>query len=316
METTPHTVTWTDTGQRAHHLRITPKRLARGSASDLTNVHMMEDDLKGKVPYYLTVSYTNTDQDALLRPTPEDDFSVNGVDGQPGKAVSMFSDGLGTGPSLPDQCGKSGPDKLAPGGTAQVCQIFMLSPKQQPATVSYTDDNGGAVIWQISGDKADAASDVLPAGKTAASVWQDSDNHTVPLSVTPKSVRTGDLSDLSQYDLSADDKKLVPYYVTIEYRNAGSYSLYPDMHESVLLRGASGQEAKALTLLNLNLDGSGNGISQCPEAVPNKEVQPQGTVTECTVHMLPKSDYPLTVVFQGKGSGAQPVTWHAAEGSK
>ncbi|MCQ4045981.1 hypothetical protein ACFOSC_19935 [Streptantibioticus rubrisoli] len=316
MQTTPQSVTWTDSDKRAHHLRITPQRLARGSASDLTHVHLMDDDLKGKVPYYLTVSYTNTDQAALSHPSPESDLSVNGADGQPGKAISMLSDGLGTGPSLPDHCGQSGPDTLAAGGTAQVCQIFMLSPKQQPTTVSFTDDGGGTVIWQVRGDKDDAASGVLPAGKTADSVWQDSDKHPVPMSVTPKSVRTGNISDLSQYDLDADQKKLIPYYVTIEYRNNGKNDLYPDMHEGVLLRGASGQEAKAMTLLNLNFDGSGNGIEQCPQSLLDHMLQPGSTFTQCTIHMLPKGDTPATVVFQGQGSGAQPVTWHATEGNK
>lgn len=317
METETRTATWTDSHNQPHHLRIMPKRLARGSASDLANVHMLGEDVTRMVPYYLTISYTNTDQDTLQSPSPESDLSVIGVDGQPGKAISVSPDVLSTDPSWPGGCGKGGPDRLEAGGTAEVCRIFLFPQGRQPATVSYTDgDDGTPLIWQITGAKDDATTGVLPAGRPANYVWQDSDNHTVPIRVTPKSVRAGSVADLGQYNLSADQKRLVPYYVTIEYRNIGKSELYPDMHEGVVLRSASGKEVSALTLLNLNFDGSGNGIEQCPAPVQHHMLQPQGTFTQCTIHMMPKGDAPATLVFTSQVTGAQPVTWRAADGTR
>ncbi|MFG2226147.1 hypothetical protein [Streptomyces sp. NPDC048644] len=306
IHVTAHQATWTDSGDRVHQLRLTPTRLARGAPSDLAHVRL-DDSLKGLMPYYLTVSYTNTGKSPISAANPESNFSVNGVDGRPGERVSLMSAPLATSSGLPEACRESGSAKLAVGETAEVCQIFMLPKEAQPATVSYQDDADGPLIWKVDGTNASGAG-VLPAGRQAGSVWEDSDGRRVTIDVTPKSVRAGVVADLSRFDLDADEKKLVPYYVTVEYRNTGTHDLYPSMQDGVVLRSAGGRDAKRITLIDIG----GGGVSRCPGALPNKMVAPGRAVTQCSIHMLPKEDHPVTVVFQGQGADAQTIIWRAA----
>ncbi|MET9293639.1 hypothetical protein [Streptomyces sp. NPDC003077] len=310
VETTSRPATWTDDKKQVHELRIAPKSLARGSEADFERVRL-DDDLKGLVPYYLTFTYVNTGKEALHRASLGSEFAVVGADGEPGERMWLMSNPLATSSGLPDQCRKSGSETLAPGASAEACEIFMLAPKQAPTTVSYTDKDGEPVIWQAGDGKATGDTDgVLPAGKPTDGLWQDSHERTVTIKATPKSVKAGTVADLSHFKLSADEKKLVPYYVTVEYRNTGEHDLYPDMQDGVELRGAGGQQARKLLLIDIG----GDGVTQCPESVPYKMVKPDATVVQCSIHMLPKSDRPAVVVFQGKGHGAQPITWHATEG--
>lgn len=311
MRTAPRPATWTGPGGEAHPLRIAPEGLARGSVSDLENVRL-DDDLDGTVPYYLTFSYTNTGKETLRRPDPQDNFSVNGTDGRPGERLVLMANPSATGSGLPKQCDRSGPDELAAGRTAKVCQVFMLPEKQQPVTVSYTDEEGGPLIWEVDGGEDDAGSGVLSAGETAESAWTDSDDRPVPLLVTPRGVRAGAAADLSRYDLDEEEKKLVPYYVTVEYRNRGRQELYPGMQDGVVLWGASGRQARRMTLLDLG--SGGNGLEQCPDTVPEGMVKSLGTVAQCSVHMLPVGDRPAAVVFESRAPGTRSVTWRATDG--
>ncbi|MFD7104000.1 hypothetical protein [Streptomyces celluloflavus] len=310
---TPRAVTWTDSDHKAHPLRVTPTRLARGDAANLEHVRL-DDDLKGMVPYYLTFSYTNTGKAPVSGVDPTGNFSVNGADGRAGQPVSLFrTNPLATSSGQPEECRESGRARLAAGETAALCQIFMLPKDRKVATVSYKDDGGDTFLWDIDGAAAEGnTAGVLPAGRPADSVTQDTYDHAVPVHLTPKGVRTGSLADLDRFDLSAETKKMVPYYVTIEYRNTGKYDLLPSMKDGVVLRSAGGQEAKKMLLLDIG----GPGVGRCPESVPHGMVRPQATVTECSIHLLPKGDRPVTVVFQGKGQGAQPVVWRATGGDR
>ncbi|MFI6088503.1 hypothetical protein [Streptomyces sp. NPDC051218] len=136
-------------------MKIAPKRIARGAAADLKDVQL-DDDLKGTIPYYLTVSYTNTGSSALSEPTPQSNFTITLANGTPGKAISLWnSDTLATEPSspLPEDCDKGGPATLAPGDTTTACQLVML-PKGEPATVAYTDDAGDTLLWKVGDGRA------------------------------------------------------------------------------------------------------------------------------------------------------------------
>ncbi|MGW7485728.1 hypothetical protein [Streptomyces sp. NPDC054786] len=310
MKATPRPATWTGTDHKAHQLRITPTRLARGSDSDLAHIQL-DDEFKGMVPYYLTFSYTNTGKDTVSDVSPERNFSVNGADGQAAEQLSLFrSNPMATDSGLPPECRESGKARLAPGATAAICGIFMLPKGGQPATVSYKDDGGDTLIWRVGGGKGGASAGVLPVGKPADGITTDSRSRPVSLRITPKGVRTGSLADLSRFDLDADEKKLVPFYVTMEYRNSGKYDLLPSMSDGVALRTVGGRTVKKLTLIDIG----GPGVSQCPEAVPHKMVKPNGTVTECSIHLLPKGDAPAAVLFDGEGEGSEPVTWQAPAG--
>ncbi len=310
VQSTEQSAYWTDSDDKAHPLTVAPKSLARGSASDLEKVRL-DDGLKGMVPYYLTVSVTNEDSSTLESPSPERNLSLSTADGTAGKPVQVFSGGgLSTESPLPAGCRKGAPDKLAAKGKAELCQIFMLPKGQEPGSVAYADGDADPVVWKAGDGKGSAG--VLPAGKPADSAWKNSSGKSVPVKVTPKNVREGEVSDLGKFDLDADDKKKVPYYVTFAYRNGGKDKLYPDMQDGVTLRTVSGQETRPLTLL----DFSGSALPQCPKSKPDGMVAPKGTVTQCSVYLLPKSDRPLAVAFAGTGTGAQPLAWKAAPEKK
>ncbi|MGD3106519.1 hypothetical protein [Streptomyces sp. YGL11-2] len=306
MESAARAATWTDTDHKPYPLQLKPTRLARGDQSDLAHIRL-DSGLKGKVPYYLTFSYTNTGKETEKGLYPERNFSVTGADGQAGQQVSLFrTNPLATDSGLPPECREPGKAQLAAGETTAECVIFMLSKGQKPANVSYKDDGGDTLLWQIGGTQGGAAG-VLPANKPADAATTDSERHTVTVLATPKSVRAGSLDDLSRFDLNADQKKLIPYYVTVEYKNTGKYDLLPSMNDSLTLTTVSGQQARKMILLDIG----GPGVAQCPEATPDKMVKPGATVTECTIHMLPKGDPPASLTFRGNGDGAQPVTWRA-----
>lgn len=305
-------IRWSDLKNQSHALRAAPSELARGSEADFKNVRL-DENLKGKVPYYLTVSYTNEGKKRLERPSPERDFALAAADGKAGEVVSVLSSALSKKSGLPKACSKSAPESLEPGGRATVCRIVMMPKNRPPAAVSYAgrDARGNEsdpVIWKAGdGGKGELPSGVLPLKKPAESAVEDAEGRTVKVRATPRSIRAGKPADLSRFKLDARDKKKVPYYVTVEYRNDGSDKLLPQMNQKTELRAVSGQSARRLTLI----DFGGDGVAQCPDAEPDGLVKPKSSVTECSVFMLPKTDSPAALVFTGEGSSAKTVTWQA-----
>jgi hypothetical protein len=314
VESGKRAVTWTDLQHRSHELLAAPSELARGSVADLENVRL-DPKLKGLVPYYLTVSYTNKGKAKLERPAPERDFLIASADGQPGKPISVFSSALSQNSGLPKACSKGAPQSLKPGGTATVCQIFMMSPDLAPAAVSHIGrdadgDETDPVIWKAgrsaSGSgKDELPAEILPLKKSARSAVQDTKQRNVKVEAAAQSIRRGKVADLSRFKLSPDEKGQVPYYVTVRYRNAGSHELLPQMNQKTELRAVSGRSARRLNLI----DFSGGGLAQCPDAKPDSLVKPKASVTECSVFMLPRTDSPASLVFTGEGSAAKTVTW-------
>ncbi|KOG43114.1 hypothetical protein [Streptomyces resistomycificus] len=315
VETTARNATWTFRSA-THQLKVAPKRLARGSAADLADAHL-DEDLKGKIPYYLTVTYTNTGSAALSQPAPQANFTVALADGTPGDAVSLWSSNpLATesGSSLPDNCDKTGPGSVAAGATATVCQIVMLPEGHEPATVAYADDASDTHLWKVGDGKGDDdGGRLLAAGTTGSSSYEDvtTKGVAVPIKVTPKSARAGSIADLGDYDLSDEQKKLVPWYVTLAYRNAGKVKLLPAMDTGVGLRTAGGREIQPVPLLDFSGSAEGEGIDQCRGSVPNTRLEPNSALTLCTIHLLPKGDRPAMISFTGEGKGATTLMWRA-----
>ncbi|MGW4239388.1 hypothetical protein ACWEJP_21645 [Streptomyces sp. NPDC004749] len=306
VASSPQAATWTDGDDKARPIELAPKSLARGSAADLAHVQL-DDDMKGMVPYYLTFSVTNTGRGALDRPDPESGFAVVGADGRPGERLMLMANPLATGSGSPESCDKGVPATLAAGRTAEACQVFMLPKGQEPTAVSYTDDDAAPLIWKAGDGKSGASGGVLAAGASADSVWRNSDDRPVPVKITPKSVRAGDIADLSRFDLDEDEKELVPYYVTVEYRNTGEYDLYPGLQDDLELRSASGQPSRPLVLIDIG----GPGVGECPDATPDEMVKPGATVTQCSIHLLARTDRPATFTLSGDDPKARPLTWTA-----
>ncbi|MFD3616545.1 hypothetical protein ACFWWT_15180 [Streptomyces sp. NPDC058676] len=317
VESTERKATWSDQSA-THELTIAPSRLARGTATDLEHVQL-DADLKGMVPYYLTGAYTNTGSAPLEQPDPEADFTVTLADGTPGKAVSLWnSNSLSTesSASLPDNCDKAGPASVAAGATATVCRLVMLPKGHEPATVAYADEAGDTLLWKVGDGKGDDdGGRLLAAGTTADSTYENAATKggAVPIRVTPKSVRAGSLKDLDDYELSDTQKNMVPWYVTLAYRNAGTEKLLPTMDDGVNLRSAGGRDVQPLALLDLSFSNTaaGEGIDECRGSIPNTRLEPNSALTLCTVHLLPKGDKPAMVSFQGEGKGAKTLTWRA-----
>lgn len=309
-------ISWTDLKEKSHVLRAAPKELLRGSIEDLKNVRL-DGDLKKKVPYYLTVSFTNEGSKTLERPSPERDFALVAADGKAGERITVFSSPLSKKSGLPKACTAGSPDKLEPGGSATVCSIVMMPKDREPAVVSHSgrDAKGeqtAPVIWKAGGGDGGTPSGVLAFGKPADSSVQDADRRTVKVRATPQKIRAGKVSDLSGFKLSGDQKKKVPYYVTVEYRNNGSHKLLPSMNQKLELRATSGKPAQRLTLI----DFSGRDFTPCVKAKPDGMVEPKATVTECSIHMLPEGDSPVALAFTGEGEGAEEVVWRAPETDK
>ncbi|WP_406493109.1 hypothetical protein OHB06_19880 [Streptomyces sp. NBC_01604] len=314
VESTVREGTWTSSSA-AQQVKIAPKRLTRGTAADLEDVNM-DKDLQGMVPYYLTVGYTNTGSDAVTGRGPEANFTVTLADGTPGTPVTLWnSNSLATASStnLPDDCHKAGPASVPPGGTATVCQLVMMPKGPEPATVAYSDETGGTLLWKVGDGKGDDDG-LLAAGTTADSSWEDvtTKGAAVPIRVTPKSVRAGSLADLRDYDLTDTSKNTVPWYVSVEYRNVGKEKLLPVMDDGVALRSAGGRDVRPLLDLSISASKEGEGIDQCRGSVSNTRLQPNDTLTLCTIYLLPKGDRPAMVSFEGEGTGVKPLRWRAS----
>ncbi|GGO52820.1 hypothetical protein GCM10012287_38010 [Streptomyces daqingensis] len=309
-------ITWTDLKKESHLLEAAPSELARGSAADLKDVRL-DGDLKKMVPYYLTVSFVNKGEKTLERPSPERDFALAGADGQAGKRITVFGTSLSGKSGLPEACAKSGPEELKPGGKATACSIVMMPKDREPVVVSYTGTDGegrqtAPVIWKAGKGEGEPPSGVLPFGKAGQTEVEDADGRTVKVRATPKSVRSGSLSDLSSFKLRGEQKKSVPYYVTFEYRNDGAHKLLPQLNQQIELRAVSGRPAQHLTLIDL----SGRAFAPCPKAKPDGFLKPKGSVTECSVFLVPKGDSPIAVAFTPKDGGAETLTWQAPKSAR
>ncbi|MEU3743515.1 hypothetical protein AB0E78_41540 [Streptomyces sp. NPDC032198] len=312
VESTLRTAIWSSRDQK-HQLKIAPERLKRGTAADLKNVQLIDDDLKDRVPYYLTVRFTNTGSTALADPTPQSNFTLTLANGSPGEAISLWNnDTLATEPPspLPDGCEKGGPGTLEAGGTARACQLVML-PEGKPATVAYTDEAGDTLLWKVGDGKGDDnGGNLLAKDASAPTTWSDvTTKGEVPIQITRKSVRAGSLRDLRKFDLSDEQKQSVPYYVTMEYRNTGKKTLLPSMDDGVGMLSAAGIQVPPVPLIDFSAPGE--GIDQCRGSIPNTRLKPKSAITLCTIHLLSKGDRPAMIAFTPQDKKAETLMWRA-----
>ncbi|MEV0614759.1 hypothetical protein AB0I81_15620 [Nonomuraea sp. NPDC050404] len=304
LDTAPQRANYTDRDDKTHQLTLHPTLLKRGSVDDLKGVQL-DDDVRGMVPHYLTVSITNSGSGTVESALAVRNFRLALGDGTAGETVSFFGGNPlaspGTGP-LETCNGTKAPRTLAAGQAATECRVVMLPKDAKPATVSYSDDSGTST-WKVEG--GDTGSGVLPADKPAKVTWKDAQDKDVPLTVTPKSVRKAGAGALAGYDLNARQKAATAYFVTLAYRNNGTSKLYPGMEEAVTLRTESGQTLRKLTLIAI---GS-NGPKGCQSSVPYGMVRPGKSVQQCGVYLVDQGDKPVTITFSSTADGAEPVTW-------
>ncbi|MCE7080383.1 hypothetical protein [Streptomyces sp. ST2-7A] len=290
--------TWTDEGESARGIEVTPSILTRGKESDLENISL-RDHQEGLVPHYLTFEVTATDG-AVTDPAVEEGFAVVGTDGRAAEPLSLMTFGGGSSP-YPAACDRQAPDRIDEGETVTICQMFLMYPGGEPLRVAYTDPGDEPLLWPVDG--AEPMETLRAPGSEVETAWSKHSGENVPLLASLVEVAEGTARDLHEWDVETEGK--TPFHVTMEYRNDGEHDLLPSMRDGIEVWTATGASSKPLLLLDVH----GRGVEPCPDAVPNEMLRPGGTVRECTIHLLDDGEVPATVYLHPTGEVEGPRAW-------
>ena len=129
-------------------------------------------------------------------------------------------------------------------------------------------------------------------------------NKEVKLGVTVVKVRKGKISDFKDFNLDADQRASVPYYVDAKFENLGDAALTRHLLEPAV-EDADGQEYRAINLIVLS-----GTFKPCPE-YSEKKLGPGESFTGCSAILLPKGKELERVRFQGDVT-KDPVFWPPA----
>jgi hypothetical protein len=124
------------------------------------------------------------------------------------------------------------------------------------------------------------------------------------LGVTVAKVRKGKLADFKDFNLDAEQKNAVPYYVDTRFENLGSEPLDRNLIEPSA-EDADGQEYASTTLIVLN-----GTFKPCPDA-SEKKLQPGDAFTGCATIFIPNGKELERVRFEGDVT-KDPVFWQPA----
>lgn len=122
------------------------------------------------------------------------------------------------------------------------------------------------------------------------------------------SVRRGGADDLANLDLdlNENERRGVPYYVSVTYTNTGPKDLYPDQADHVHLLTEGGRQIQGKTPYVLDTE-----IPGCPSDWVARMIPPGDSVTECSVHLVTDDDdKPFAVGFAEAGRSGL-VAWRA-----
>jgi hypothetical protein len=158
-------------------------------------------------------------------------------------------------------------------------------------------DTGGA-------SESEGAGENLALGKRAVTDFVDygsKNEEPTKVAVSVLKVRKGRISDFKDFDLDADQRKAVPYYVDAKYENLGARALTRHLL-SASIEDRSGQEYRPITLIVLS-----GTFKPCPESSDSK-LKPRDSFTGCTPILLPKGKQFERVRFQGDVT-KDPVFW-------
>jgi len=125
----------------------------------------------------------------------------------------------------------------------------------------------------------------------------------VLLDVTVVSIRKGAISDLSGFDLNAQQKASVPYYLTSKVTNHGAPFPTQFSAPDLVALDAHGNTQSSTGLLLGNL-------KQCPQ-VPAPKIWKTGqSTTSCDVYLMPSGRAIVSAQYNGTPAyAASPVTW-------
>ncbi|MEU1489734.1 hypothetical protein ABZ456_05665 [Streptomyces sp. NPDC005776] len=302
-------VVHTDTKHRSYEVTVTVKSLVRGSANDMRG--RVDEELEGMVPHYLTFAVTNTGRKAIPAAYMVDsDFALNGTDWARGEEVTV-SGGRPGGIDLP--CADTAPKTLAPGDSYTTCVTYALPEGVGVLSLTHTDDGyvdeGGAVaIWPVEGGLQAATAGLAEPGDVVPVRWADIEDGILELPATLVSVRRGSTADLAglDLDLNENERRGVPYYVSITYTNNGPKDLYTDQAGDVRLLTEGGRQVPGKTPFVPDTK-----IPGCPSDWVAQMIPPGDSVTECSVHLLPDDgDKPFAAGF-AEADRPGLVAWRA-----
>jgi hypothetical protein len=129
-------------------------------------------------------------------------------------------------------------------------------------------------------------------------------NKNVQLGVSVVKVRKGSIGDFKDFNLEADQKASVPYYVDAKFENLGDVALTRHLLEPTV-EDADGQEYRAINLIVLS-----GTFKPCPE-YSEKKLAPGERFTGCSAILMPKGKELERVRFQGDVT-KDPVFWPPA----
>jgi hypothetical protein len=129
------------------------------------------------------------------------------------------------------------------------------------------------------------------------------DPERIQIDVTVESIQKGSISDLAGFQLDAQQKASVPYYLTSKITNNGT--AFSTQFDAPSIGGfdAHGNAQTSTGLLLGNL-------KQCPSVNPPKVWKSGQTVTVCDVYLMPHGGAIVSAQYNGTPAyAASPVTW-------
>lgn len=169
------------------------------------------------------------------------------------------------------------------------------------ATGSATGSPTGAATGTAPAAGATASATVngaLKLGDSATVSFEQAGQHTT-VRVATLSVTKGKIADFADYQLTAQQRTNVPYYVRATFANLGSQTLKkPGMTKLLFAFAQDGSRATPVTAPGFRLCNPGE-----PDAWG-----PGGLLTECATYLVPARSAVTTVTFQANNH-QDAVVW-------
>ncbi|MFE2023028.1 hypothetical protein ACFW9O_33880 [Streptomyces sp. NPDC059499] len=302
-------VVHTDTDHRSYKVRITVKSLVRGSQEDMRG--RVDEELTGMVPHYLTIAVTNTGGKKIPAAYMADtNLALNGTDWTRGEEVYV-SCGRPGGADLP--CADTAPKTLAPGDSYDTCVTYVLPEGVGVLSLThnadgYLDEGGAVATWPVEGGLRAASAGLAEPGDSVRVRWDAREDGVLELPAKLVSVTRGSAADLAglDLDLNENERRGVPYYVSVTYTNTGPKDLYTDQADHVYLLTEGGRQIRGKTPFVLDTK-----IPDCPSDWVARMIPPDDSVTECSVHLMTDDgDKPFAVGF-AEADRPGLVAWRA-----
>ncbi|WP_330451353.1 MULTISPECIES: hypothetical protein [unclassified Streptomyces] len=303
-------VVHTGTDDRSYKVRITVKSLVRGSEDDMRGARV-DEELKGTVPYYLTFEVTNTGPETIPAAyMVYSKLSLNGTDWTHGEKI-ILSGGRADGADRP--CADTAPETLAPGDSYETCVAYAFPEGVGVLSLThsadgYLDEGGAVATWPVEGGLKAASAGLAEPGESVPVRWRDIEDGVLELPATPVSVRRGRPADLKGLDLhlNENERRGVPYYVSVTYTNPGPKDLYARQADDVRLLTEGGRQIRGKTPFGLDA----KKVPGCPTDWITQMVAPGESVTECSIHLVTGDDKPFAVGFM-EADRPGLVAWRA-----